>query len=93
MGNSKSTKRVSTRIPQLEVHTKSEAQAFRSEVNGALTPSKVAISGAMSGTLNHSGTECRVPKTALKPHASVPSLLQVHASLNVDHNVNCGIRV
>src|SRR5262249_60110463 len=34
-------------------------------------------------SLNHWGTECRVPKTALNLHASVPSLLQAHASLSV----------
>ena len=65
------------------MQTKSEAQAFRSEVNVPLPPRKVAISGAISRVLNHWGTECRVPKTALNLHASVPSLLQAHASLSV----------
>src|SRR5262249_1912964 len=58
-------------------------QAFRSEVNVPLPPRKVAISGAISRVLNHWGTECRVPKTALNLYASVPSLLQAHASLSV----------
>src|SRR5262245_1691045 len=46
-------------------------------------PRNVAISGAISRVLNHWGTECRVPKTALNLHASMPSLLQAHASLSV----------
>src|SRR5262245_55995933 len=57
--------------------------AFRSEVNVPLPPRKVAISGAISRVLNHWGTECQVPKTALNFHASVPSLFQAHASLSV----------
>src|SRR5262249_8486770 len=63
-------------------------QAFRSEVNVPLPPRKVAISGAISRVLNHWGTECRVPKTALNLHASVPSLRLAQRS----QSINCRIR-
>jgi alpha-acetolactate decarboxylase len=75
----------------VDCETKSEAQAFRSEVNGSLPPRGVASTGAMSAALSHLETECRAPKTTLKPYASMPSLLHAHA--HVGQKLNCGIRV
>jgi hypothetical protein len=46
----------------VDCETKSEAQAFRSEVNGSLPPREVASTGAMSAALSHLQTECRALK-------------------------------
>ena len=44
------------------IDKKREAQPFRSEVDGPLPPSKVAISCAMSGVLNDSGRSAEYQK-------------------------------
>jgi hypothetical protein len=43
----------------VEGETMSEAQGFRSEVNGSLPPGEVASTGAMSAAVSHLETECR----------------------------------
>jgi hypothetical protein len=71
----------------VEGETMSEAQAFRSEVNGSLPPREVASTRAMSATVSHLESECRAPKTTLKPYASMPSLLHAHASFTLGLNL------